>query len=83
MTIRLLSTLSALTLGLFACGSGTSGTTPDSKPSSDASSDSPSQVLLPSWMLEDVQPASPRVGQTYGLQTFADKIVVVTLLEGF
>ena len=40
-------------------------------------------VMLPSWMLEDVQPVSPRTGQTYGLQTFSNKVVVVTLLEGF
>lgn len=74
--------LSTLTLGLLACGSGTPGpSTPD--PDSPTATDSSSQVQLPSWMLEDVQPASPRVGQTYGLQTFADKIVVVTLLEGF
>ncbi|MDQ3334011.1 MAG: hypothetical protein M4D80_02540 [Myxococcota bacterium] len=41
------------------------------------------KVTLPTWMLEDIQPQSPRVGQTYGLQTFSGKIVVVTLLEGF
>jgi hypothetical protein len=38
---------------------------------------------LPTWMLEDVQPQSPRAGQTYGLDTFSGKIVVVTLVEGF
>ena len=76
MTIRLLSTL---TLGLLACGT---PETPDS-PIGDATPGDTAQVGLPGWMLEDVQPASPRVGQTYGLQTFADKIVVVTLLEGF
>ncbi len=75
MTIRLLS---MLTVGLLACGTSGTPADPDSP-----SADSASQVQLPSWMLEDVQPASPRVGQTYGLQTFADKIVVVTLLEGF
>lgn len=41
------------------------------------------QVTLPTWMLEDVQPQSPRAGQIYGLDAFAGKIVVVTLLEGF
>jgi hypothetical protein len=57
---------------------------------SDALPDAPGMVgadarkpTLPAWMLEDIQPQSPRVGQTYGLQTFAGKIVVVTLLEGF
>jgi hypothetical protein len=38
---------------------------------------------LPPWMLEDIQPASPRVGQTYGLDAFTDQIIVVSLLEGF
>lgn len=76
MTLRLLT----LTLGLLACGTpGTPGTPDPDSPSSDGAL----QVQLPNWMLEDVQPESPRVGQTYGLQTFADKIVVVTLLEGF
>ena len=45
--------------------------------------DAPSAVLLPTWMLEDVQPMSPRNGQTYGLDTFTNKSVVVVLLEGF
>ena len=38
---------------------------------------------LPSWQLEDVNPASPRVGETYGVDAFGGKIVVVTLLLGF
>ena len=42
-----------------------------------------SRSMWPRWMLEDVQPQSPRAGQTYGLDTFASKIVVVVLLEGF
>jgi hypothetical protein len=78
MTIRLLSTL---TLGLLACGA-PEPADPGS-PIGDATPGDTAQVGLPGWMLEDVQPASPRVGQTYGLQTFSDKIVVVTLLEGF
>lgn len=40
-------------------------------------------VMIPTWMLEDVQPQSPRAGQTYGLDTFGGQIVVVSLLEGF
>lgn len=40
-------------------------------------------IRLPRWSLEDVQPASARVGQTYGLDTFTGKIIVVSLLEGF
>jgi hypothetical protein len=38
---------------------------------------------LPSWMLEDVQPNSPRTGQTYGLNEFLGRTLVVTLVEGF
>jgi len=38
--------------------------------------------MLPAWMLEDVQPQSPRAGQTYGLAAFTDHTVVVVLLEG-
>lgn len=46
--------------------------------------DSPPAVsMLPRWSLEDIQPASPRVGQTYGLDGFTNKIIVVSLLEGF
>lgn len=40
-------------------------------------------ITLPRWALEDVQPASPRVGQTYSLDAFTQKIIVVSLLEGF
>jgi hypothetical protein len=40
-------------------------------------------AALPTWKLKDVQPLSPKNGQTYGLETFSNKIVVVTLLEGF
>ncbi len=46
--------------------------------------DGPANVsMLPRWSLEDVQPASPRVGQTYGLDVFTSTIIVVSLLEGF
>lgn len=37
----------------------------------------------PAWQLEDVQPTSPRAGETYGLDAFAGKIVVMSLLQGF
>jgi hypothetical protein len=38
---------------------------------------------LPAWQLEDVQPVSPRVGQTYGVDSFTNRVIVVSLLEGF
>lgn len=70
---------------VVACGDGGGppvGGGPDA--AADAPRDGQGQTgMLPTWMLEDIQPQSPRVGQTYGLDTFADKVVVVTLLEGF
>lgn len=39
--------------------------------------------VLPTWMLEDVQPESPRANQTYGVDAFSGQIVVVTLVAGF
>lgn len=75
MTATLRIVLAAAALALAACGGGEpAATTPDS---------SGAAVTLPTWQLEDVQPASPRVGQTYGLDTFSGKIVVVTLVEGY
>ena len=67
---------------VIGCGGGTEpGATVDAPA---RSIDAPAnEVRLPTWMLTDVQPASPRTGQTYGLQTFAGKIIVVSLLEGF
>ena len=38
---------------------------------------------LPAWQLEDVQPVSPRAGQTYGVDSFTNRVIVVSLLEGF
>ena len=40
------------------------------------------QFELPTWQREDVQPQSARFGQTYGLEQFRGRAVVVTLLEG-
>jgi len=40
-------------------------------------------VAAPTWQLEDVQPLSPRMGQTYGLDAFTGRVIVVSLLEGF
>lgn len=49
----------------------------------DASPDSRVAVALPTWQLEDVQPLSPRAGQTYGVDAFTGRVIVVSLLEGF
>lgn len=38
---------------------------------------------FPAWLLEDVQPQSPRAGQTYGLQAFLGRPLVVMLLQGY
>ena len=74
-----LAALSAL--GLTACG----GREPPGGGAPDAQDmpDGAPAVTLPLWKLEDIQPQSPRVGQTYGLDTFTGKTVVVSLLEGF
>lgn len=69
----------AAAVALVACGGSERAAPPDSPLSPDAGG----IVMLPTWRLEDIQPASPRVGQTYGLDTFSAKIVVVVLTEGF
>ena len=38
---------------------------------------------IPSWTLEDIQTDSAMLGQVYGLDTFADKILVVVVVQGF
>jgi len=71
ITLRILTTaLVALAIGCADRGAG--GTPPG-----DAID------TLPTWQLEDIQPLSPRTGQTYGLAAFTDHIVVVTLVAGF
>lgn len=67
-------------LALAACNGGTHP--PMGGGDAAIGGDAPARTL-PAWLLEDVQPESPRTGQTYGLDTFANKIVVVVLLEGF
>ena len=67
----------ALVFAIAACG-----TSPDGGVGGDPPADvDPNR--LPAWALEDIQPASPRSGQIYGLDTFSGQIVVVTLLSGF
>jgi hypothetical protein len=75
--------LAASMLVLIACGGSGDGV---GNPQPDgAAGDSPvgDPSMLPTWRLQDVQPGSPMVGQTYGLDAFAGKVIVVTLLEGF
>jgi hypothetical protein len=82
MTIMRRLLAAAALIAAFAACSGEKtagpGATPDSGRVPDAA-----PVPLPTWRLEDIQPQSPRTGQTYGLDTFSGKIVVVTLVEGF
>ena len=53
---------------------------PDGAPAIDATQEA---AVLPTWTLEDIQPLSPMFGQTYGLSSFPDKIVVALLVAGF
>jgi hypothetical protein len=81
MTIALRIVLAATLFALAACsGGGPSAGAPADAP---VYPDTPDIVYLPTWRLEDIQPLSPRAGQTYGLDTFSGQIVVVTLVEGF
>ncbi len=80
LRIVLAAAAAAAALAIAACGGGDPVAPPDALRSPDSSV---GMVPLPTWKLEDIQPASPRVGQTYGLDTFSGKIVVVTLVEGF
>lgn len=41
------------------------------------------QFVYPSWEREDIQAASSRRGEVYGLEAFRGRTVVVVLLEGF
>jgi len=75
--VKLLAVLACV---LSACGGGDGG---GPGAGADAPMTADASLALPGWMLEDIQPASPRTGQTYGLDAYTDHIVVVTLLEGF
>lgn len=79
--LALAAALVAFVTAAAGCGGGED---PRAVPDASATPDAPGAVVrLPTWQLEDIQPQSPRTGQTYGLDTFVGKIVVVTLLEGF
>ena len=49
----------------------------------DGNDDDNTGGTYPSWQLEDVQPDSPSFGDVYGLDAFAGKPLVVSLLLGF
>ncbi|MBA3455866.1 MAG: hypothetical protein H0T42_22405 [Deltaproteobacteria bacterium] len=85
MTRSTLLYLMLISLPLTGCGEDGGAAAPDApRVAGDAPGDAPGgAVTLPTWKLEDVQPASPRVGQTYGLDSFTGRIIVVSLLEGF
>ena len=51
--------------------------------STSTSTSNTTQFELPGWMRADVQPRSPRHGQTYGLDVLRGKAIVVVLLEGY
>jgi hypothetical protein len=80
--IRLSTIVFGLAIAASACGSSSKGSI-DADPSVDGSGDASVSSGLPTWKLQDVQPLSAKTGQTYGLDTFSGKIVVVSLLEGF
>ena len=40
-------------------------------------------AMYPSWTLQDLQPASPRANETYGLSAFQGRALVVVMIEGF
>jgi len=42
-----------------------------------------SQYVYPAWQRVDVQPESPKALESYGLEEFRGRTVVVVLLEGF
>jgi hypothetical protein len=78
MTIALRIVLAAAAAAaLVACTDDTRVGSPECPGSPD------DPAALPTWKLEDIQPESPRIGQTYGLDTFSGKVVVVTLVEGY
>jgi hypothetical protein len=82
-TLRIL--MAVLAVPLLHCGGdsgGPAGGSDSDEDDGDVGDDSSTQPL-PTWMLEDIQPASPRAGQTYGLDAFAGQTIVVTLAQGF
>jgi len=73
-------------LGCTSNSGGEAGNTADARgnnnPSVDASSGN-ELVRIPNWTLEDIQTDSAMFGQTYGLDSFSDKILIVVVSQGF
>jgi len=71
-----------------ACGSSEPADSggPDSPGAADAAAAIDARAepaRLPLWALQDIQPESPRFGQTYSLSEFPNEVLVVLLVEGF
>ena len=56
---------------------------PDAMTNPGAADAAVQSARIPDWTLEDIQTDSAMLGQTYGLDTFADKILVVVVVQGF
>jgi hypothetical protein len=78
---RIAAVVTALTL--VACGTGGAGSNNDAPDPPGVDAPVGDGARVPTWMLEDIQPLSPRANQTYGLDTFGGKVVVAVLLQGF
>ncbi len=81
------SLMASLALG---CGSSTpvdgdndNGANVDAAIAGGAGDASATPARIPSWTLEDINPTSDRFGETYGLDQFADRVLVVLLVQGF
>jgi hypothetical protein len=62
---------------------GGGGTTTGGDKTGSSATDPAQMFKLPAWQREDVQPKSARFGQSYGLDAYSGKTVVVVLLEGY
>lgn len=69
--------------GEAAAGGGVAGGAAGGTVTGAAGGAAGAQFVYPSWQREDIQAASPRRGEVYGLEAFRGRTVVVVLLEGF
>jgi hypothetical protein len=77
--------LSAACLGAPGGGDVGDGTDTDGTDGTDGTDDGGGGGggAYPTWQLQDIQPDSPRYGDTYGLNVFEGKPLVVALLLGY